>query len=120
MRVQKIDIEICHCGLSAILPKKKDSRQAGMTVVFQTYALLSNEGKRHKREVNDMKNRITVSLNLTVDLKINEGVDISEIKEIINSLECNCVDTTGKARVMGVDIIDRSLIIEKDDEPDAE
>jgi hypothetical protein len=67
-----------------------------------------------------MTNRITVSLNVLVDVKVNEGVDISEVKEIINGLECSCVDTIGKARVMGVDIIDRSLIIEKDDEPDAE
>lgn len=67
-----------------------------------------------------MTNRITVSLNVLVDVKVNEGVDISEVKEIINGLDCSCVDTIGKARVMGVDIIDRSLIIEKDDEPDAE
>ena len=67
-----------------------------------------------------MNNRITVSLNLLVDLKLNEGIDISEIKEIINSLDCNCVDTIGKAKVMGVAIMERSLIIEKDDEPDAE
>lgn len=25
---------ICHCGLSAILQEKKDSRQAGMTVML--------------------------------------------------------------------------------------
>jgi hypothetical protein len=67
-----------------------------------------------------MTNRITVSLNVLVDVKVNEGVAISEVKEIINGLDCSCVDTIGKARVMGVDIIDRSLIIEKDDEPDAE
>ncbi|MGE5893678.1 MAG: hypothetical protein ACM34I_06445 [bacterium] len=67
-----------------------------------------------------MKDRITVSLNLLVDLKINEGVDISEIKEIINGVSCECIDTVGKAKVMGVDILERSLIIEKDDEPDAE
>jgi len=67
-----------------------------------------------------MNNRITVSLNLLVDLKLNDGVDISEVKEIINGLDCSCADTVGKARVMGVDIVGRSLIIEKDDEPDAE
>ena len=67
-----------------------------------------------------MNNRITVSLNLLVDLRLNDGVDISEVKEIINGLDCNCVDTIGKARVMGVDIQERSLIIEQDDEPDAE
>ncbi|HXX80255.1 MAG TPA: hypothetical protein VEI46_01805 [Thermodesulfovibrionales bacterium] len=67
-----------------------------------------------------MKNRITVSLNLLVDLRLNDGVDISEVKEIINGLDCNCVDAIGKAEVMGVDIVARSLIIEEDDEPDAE
>ena len=67
-----------------------------------------------------MSNRITVLLNVLVDLKVNEGVNISEIKEIINGLECTCADTVGKAGVMGVDIVDRSLLIEKDDEPDAE
>jgi hypothetical protein len=67
-----------------------------------------------------MNNRITVSLNLLVDLKLNNGVDISEIKEIINRLDCSCFDTVGKATVMGVDIMGQSLIIEEDDEPDAE
>ncbi|HAM49346.1 MAG TPA: hypothetical protein DCP92_01095 [Nitrospiraceae bacterium] len=67
-----------------------------------------------------MNDRITVSLNLLVDVRLNDGVDISEIKEIINGLDCSCVDTIGKAKVMGVHIVERSLIIEKDDEPDAE
>ncbi|HET6515986.1 MAG TPA: hypothetical protein VFG09_12555 [Thermodesulfovibrionales bacterium] len=67
-----------------------------------------------------MDNRVTVSLGLLVDLRLNDGVDISEVKEIINGLECTCADTIGKAKVMGVDIAERSLIIEKDDEPDAE
>jgi hypothetical protein len=67
-----------------------------------------------------MTNRITVSLNLLVDLRLNDGVDVSEVKEIINGLDCNCVDTIGSAKVMGVDIVARSLIIEEDDEPDAE
>jgi hypothetical protein len=45
---------------------------------------------------------------------------ISEIKEIINGLGCTCADTVGKARVMGVDIVGRSLIIEQDDKPDSD
>jgi hypothetical protein len=73
-----------------------------------------------KEEVAGMKNRITVSLTVLVDLRVNEGVDISEIKEIINSVDCNCLDTIGKVTVMGTDIVERRLIIEKDDEPDAE
>ncbi len=67
-----------------------------------------------------MHNRVAVSLNLLVDLRLNDGVDISEVKEIIDGLDCSCADTIGKAKVMGVDILERSLIIEKDDEPDAE
>lgn len=67
-----------------------------------------------------MDDRVTASLNLLVDLRLNDGVDMSEVKEIINGLICRCEDTTGKARVMGVDILDRNLIIEQDDEPDAE
>lgn len=67
-----------------------------------------------------MNNRVTVSLNVRVDLRLNDGVDISEVKEIINGLDCTCADTIGKARVMGVDILERGLIIEREDEPDAE
>ena len=67
-----------------------------------------------------MNNRVTVSLNLLVDLRLNDGVDMSAVKGIMNGLDCNCLDTIGKAKVMGVDILERSLIIEEDDEPDAE
>jgi hypothetical protein len=71
-------------------------------------------------EANEMNDRITVSLNLLVDLRLNDGVDMSEVKEIIDGLSCSCEDTTGKASVMGADILERNLIIERDDEPDAE
>ena len=67
-----------------------------------------------------MNNRVTVSLSLLVDLKLNDGVDISSIKEVMNGLDCNCLDTVGKARVMRVDILERNFILEEDDEPDAE
>jgi hypothetical protein len=45
---------------------------------------------------------------------------MSEVKEIINGLDCSCVDGTAKAKVMGVDVLERRLIIERDDEPGAE
>lgn len=69
------------------------------------------------KEVIKVTNRITVALSVLVDLKLNEGADIIGV---IKGLDCNCLDTTGEATVMGADIQDRHLIIEKDDEPDVE
>jgi len=67
-----------------------------------------------------MDTRATISLNVLVDVKLHEGYDMSEIKDIMEGLHGQYIDATGKSAVMGVDIIDRNLIIEKDDEPDAE
>ncbi len=64
-----------------------------------------------------MKNRITVALNVLVDLKVN---DMTEVKKIIKGLNCSCFDTTGEAKVIGVEIMDRSLLVDEDEEPDAE
>ncbi|MGO9951119.1 MAG: hypothetical protein ACLPN1_02780 [Dissulfurispiraceae bacterium] len=64
-----------------------------------------------------MENRITVSISMFVDLKIKEGADI---KNVINSLVCQCFDTTGEAEVIGVDITDRNLVIENKEETDEE
>ncbi len=64
-----------------------------------------------------MKNRITVALNVLVDLKVN---DMTEVKKIIKGLNCSCSDTTGEAKVIGVEIMDRSLLVDEDEEPDAE
>jgi len=67
-----------------------------------------------------MKNRLTVALSVLVDLRLNDGSDFSDVKEIIDGLDCSCIDTIGRAKVMGVDIVERRLIIDKDDEPEAE
>jgi len=75
--------------------------------------------KEHK-EVATMETRATIALNVLVDVKLNEGYDMSEIKDIMNGLQGDYIDATGKSVIMGVDIVDRNLIIEKDDEPDAE
>ncbi len=64
-----------------------------------------------------MKNRITVSLSMFVDLKVDDDADI---KDVIAGLNCNCFDTTGTAEVVGVDITDRNLVVENEDEPDIE
>lgn len=64
-----------------------------------------------------MKNRITVSLSMFVDLKVEDGADI---KDIINGLSCACRDTTGEAEIMGIDVTDRSLVVEDEEETDTE
>jgi len=61
-----------------------------------------------------MAKRISIMLNLVVDLKIGERVDI---KNLINRLECNCVDSSGEdAKIIDVKILDRKLLIEEDTE----
>lgn len=63
-----------------------------------------------------MAKRISVALSLVVDLKIGESVDI---RNLIERLECNCVEASGEdARIVGVKILDRSLLIEGEDEED--
>ena len=63
-----------------------------------------------------MAKRISVALSLVVDLKIGESVDV---KNLIERLECNCVEASGEdARIIGVKILDRNLLIEGQDEED--
>ncbi len=64
-----------------------------------------------------MKKRITVSLSMFVDLKAEEGADISNI---INRLDCKCIDKSGEAEVIDVEITDRSLVVEDEEETDTE
>ena len=63
-----------------------------------------------------MTNRYTAAMSILVDFKAEEGADI---KNIIESLECTCTDKTGEANVIGVDIVDRRIVVDVD-EPDAE
>ena len=61
-----------------------------------------------------MTKRVSVALSLVVDLKIGESVDI---KNLIERLECNCVDASGEdAKIIDVKILDRNLLIEGEDE----
>jgi hypothetical protein len=61
-----------------------------------------------------MTKRVSVALNLVVDLKIGDSVDI---KNLIERLECNCVDASGEdAKIIDVKILDRNLLIEDEDE----
>ncbi len=54
--------------------------------------------------------RISVTLSVLVDLKIGDSVDI---KNLIERLECNCVDASGEdAKIIGVKILDRKLLVE--------
>ncbi len=60
-----------------------------------------------------MARRISVLLNLVVDLKVGKA----DIKNLIERLECNCVDASGEdAKVVDVKITDRKLLIEEDTE----
>jgi hypothetical protein len=63
-----------------------------------------------------MAKRISASLNVVVDLKVGDQADI---KNLIERLECNCIEASGEdAKIIDVKIIDRKLLIEGDDEPD--
>jgi hypothetical protein len=67
-----------------------------------------------------MTNRATISLNVTVDVKLNKGVAMSAINDVINGLTCKCVDTSGKSSVTGVMITGRNLVVDMNEEPDAD
>ncbi len=63
-----------------------------------------------------MAKRISASLNVVVDLKVGDQADI---KNLIERLECKCIDGSGEdAEIIGVKILDRNLLIEGEDEPD--
>ncbi len=57
-----------------------------------------------------MTRRISATLTVLVDFKIGDSVDI---KNLIERLECNVVDASGEdAKVIGVKILDRKLLVE--------
>ncbi len=61
-----------------------------------------------------MTRRISVTLSVLVDLKVGDSVDI---KNLIERLECSCVDVSGEdAKIIGVKILDRKLLMEGEDE----
>ena len=61
-----------------------------------------------------MARRISALLNVVVDLKVGGTTDI---KNVIERLECNCIDASGEdVKVVDVKITDRKLLIEEDTE----
>lgn len=64
--------------------------------------------------------RASIALNVVADIRLNEGHDMSDIKDIMNSPQCTSVYRTGKSTGMGVNIAGRNLVAEMDESPDAE
>jgi hypothetical protein len=61
-----------------------------------------------------MTKRISVTLSVLVDLKVGDSVDI---KNLIQRLECSCVEASGEdAKIIDVKIMDRKLLIEGEEE----
>jgi len=63
-------------------------------------------------EVKEMTKRISATLQLLVDMKVG---DTADIKNLIERLECNCVNAGAEdASIIDVKILDRKLLIEGD------
>jgi hypothetical protein len=63
-----------------------------------------------------MPKRISTTLQLLVDMKVGDKADI---KNLIERLECACVNAGGEdASIIDVKIIDRKLLIEGDADVD--
>lgn len=61
-----------------------------------------------------MAKRMSASLNLVVDFKVGDKADI---KNLIERLECNCINASGEdAKIVDVKIIDRELLVESEGE----
>jgi len=59
-----------------------------------------------------MTKRISVTLQLLVDMKVGDEADI---KNLIERLECNCINAGGEdAVIINVKILDRKLLVEGD------
>ena len=63
-----------------------------------------------------MTKRMSVTLQLLVDMKVG---DTADIKNLIERLECNCVNASGEdASIIDVKILDRKLLVEGDSDID--
>jgi hypothetical protein len=61
-----------------------------------------------------MAKRISASLHLVVDFKVGDKADI---RNLIERLECNCVNAAGEdAKIIDVKIVDRKLLLEGEEE----
>ena len=59
-----------------------------------------------------MTKRMSVTLQLLVDMKVG---DTADIKNLIERLECTCVNAGGEdAAIIDVKILDRKLLVEGD------
>jgi hypothetical protein len=59
-----------------------------------------------------MTKRMSVTIQLLVDLKVG---DTADIKNLIERLECTCVNAGGEdATIIDVKILDRKLLVEGD------
>jgi hypothetical protein len=64
--------------------------------------------------MNMKEKRISVTIGVLVDLKVNENADI---KNLIERLECSCINAGGEdAKIINVKIIDRKLLIEGEED----
>ena len=63
-----------------------------------------------------MTTRKSATLTVLVDLKVGENANL---KNVIERLECSCREMSGEdAEIVNVEILDRKLLIEGEDEPD--
>jgi hypothetical protein len=61
-----------------------------------------------------MSRRISALLNVVVDMKVGNQADV---KNLIERLECTCIEASGEdAKIVDVEIVDRKLLIEGEDE----
>ena len=61
-----------------------------------------------------MARRVSVTLNMLVDLKVGENVDI---RNLIERLECSCTEASGEdAKIIDVRVLDRKLLIESEND----
>jgi hypothetical protein len=61
-----------------------------------------------------MTRRVSALLNVVVDMEVGDQADV---KNLIERLECNCIETSGEdAKIVDVKIVDRKLLIEGEDE----
>lgn len=60
--------------------------------------------------------RISATLQLLIDMKVGDSADI---KNLIERLECACVNASGEdASIIDVKLLDRKLLIEDDEDID--
>jgi hypothetical protein len=60
-----------------------------------------------------MTKRISATLQLLIDMKVGDAADI---KNLIERLECTCINASGEdATIIDIKILDRKLLINESD-----